>query len=50
MLDPTPLAEISPSEVEASLAPNLPVDVTTTQEDISEWFWLLLEQSGFERW
>ena len=50
VLDPTPIPEVSPSTVEANLTPNLSVDGTTPQEDSSEWFWLLLEQSSFERW
>ena len=50
VLDPTQIAEVRPSTVEVNLTPNLPVDGTTTQEDSIEWFWLLLEQIGFERW
>ena len=50
VLDPTQIAEVRPSTVEVNLTPNLPVDGTTTQEDNNEWFWLLLEQFGFERW
>ena len=29
---------------------NPPADVANNQDDTSEWFWLLLEQSGYERW
>ena len=50
VLEPTPIAEVSPSTVETNMTPTLPVDGTTPQEDNNEWFWLLLEQSGFKRW
>ena len=50
VLDLTPIAETSPSAMEAKLTPTLPVDRTTPQEDNNKWFWLLLEQPGFERW
>ncbi len=50
VLDPTPIVETNPLVMEAKLTPTLPVDGTAPQEDNIEWFWLLLEQSGFERW
>lgn len=38
------------TEVKAQLATGGPADVAESEGDNSNWFWLLLEQSGYERW
>lgn len=38
------------TEVKAQLATGGPTDVAEPEGDNSNWFWLLLEQSGYERW
>lgn len=48
--DPTPAREVSPTREEADVAASLTVEVTGNQDDPAEWFRLLLEQSGHERW
>lgn len=37
-----------PLKEKANLLPNTPADVAESES--SEWFWVLLEQSGYERW
>ena len=44
---PTQTTEVSPAKEEAGV---IVAEVTSHHEDPSEWFWLLLEQSGHERW
>ena len=44
---PTPTAKVSPTKEEAGM---LTDEVTSYNEDPSDWFWLLLEQSGHEHW
>lgn len=46
----SPTAERGPSEEKVELATSTPVDVAQPESESSEWFWLLLEQSGYERW
>ena len=46
----TSTAEEGPIEGKTELGTNTPVDVAQPQDDSSEWFWLLLESTGYERW
>ena len=48
--NPTQIAEITPVSVEAGVATNWLVGVPNDQEEDNEWFWVLLAQSGHERW
>ena len=44
-------ADMPPTEAEvATGAVNPTGDVAITQEDVADWFWNLLAQSGYERW
>ena len=44
---PAPTTEVSSTKEETDMPT---AEVTNYNEDPSEWFWLLLEQSGHERW
>lgn len=48
--NPTPANEVSPTREETDVAASLAAEVASNQDDPSEWFWVLLEQSGHERW
>ena len=39
-----------PSEEKVEYVTNIPTDVAGPKSESSEWLWLLLEQSGYERW
>ena len=47
---PNSTTATSLSEVKVEAAVNTPADVAPTESDTHEWFWLLLKQSGYERW
>ena len=46
--EPSPTAVTGPLSREATLLPTVPADVAERED--AEWFWALLEQSGYERW
>ena len=46
----TPVAEVSTANVEAGAATSQPVGTSSSQEEDNEWFWVLLELAGHERW
>ena len=45
-----PTAEENPSEVKEELVTDTQSNVARTDNGDSEWFWVLLEQAGYERW
>ena len=48
--EPNPATTASSVNKGTSVEVTPPADVATDQEDTSDWFWLLLEQSGYSRW
>ena len=48
--NPTPVAEINSVKVEVGAATSRPLGTPNNQEEDKEWFWVLLELSGHERW
>ena len=48
--NPSSTPDTSPSEVKDEVVVGNPADVAPAEGDSSEWFWLLLEQTGYERW
>ena len=46
----TPVAKISTANVEAGAATSQLAGTSSSKEEDNEWFWVLLELSGHERW
>lgn len=48
----TPIPAITASSISEGIGVEVtqPADVAANQEDTSAWFWLLLEQSDYDRW
>ena len=49
-LKPSPTAEQGLPEVKDGPVTSIPADVSLAESESSEWFWVLLEQVGYERW
>lgn len=45
-----PTVAEAPTEVKAQLLTDGPANVSEPEDSTSNWFWLLLEHAGYERW
>ena len=47
---PSPTVESVPPQVTEEAVAVAPADVEVTDDEAANWFWSLLEQSGYKRW
>ena len=45
-----PAAEVVLVQEDSELTTTIPTEVAATEEEAADWFWALLEKSGFELW